>query len=123
MYDLINLTLPKVIQSIDEVLEGYPENPYHLAFSTHPAKQKLVRQKLIAHVLSLVPNAYTVEGELSSLQDLRRGRSHISPLAERLHLEMVVRGSILHILKEGVLGTDTTGWGKLLESSDLPTHH
>ncbi|MGB3787587.1 MAG: hypothetical protein WA949_06225 [Phormidesmis sp.] len=116
MYDLINLTLPKVIRAIDEVLEDYPENPYQSAFAIHP-----IRQKLIAHILSLVPNAYTVEGELRPFMNL--SRVHISPVAERLHLEMIVRGSILHILREGFdLGTGFVGWGKSLESLDLLTH-
>lgn len=119
MYDLINLTLPKVIQAIDEVLEDYPEHPYQSAFAIHP-----IRQKLIAHILSLVPNAYSVEGELVPLRN--PNRVHSSPIAERLHLEMIVRGSILHIFREGIeLSTGFVGWSQSLqslESVDLPIH-
>lgn len=93
MYELVNLTLPRVVQSIDEVLEDYPEHPYQSAFLIHQ-----LRQKLIAHVLSNVPNRYAIAGELPSFSKLKN--HHSSPLAERLHLETVVRGSILHLLRE-----------------------
>jgi hypothetical protein len=93
VYELINLTLPRVVQSIDEVLEDYPEHPYQSAFLIHQ-----LRQKLIAHVLSNVPNRYAIAGEQPSFGKLKS--PHSSPLAERLHLETVVRGSILHLLRE-----------------------
>ena len=116
MYDLVNLTLPKVIRAIDEVLKDYPET-HQSAFEVHP-----IRQKLIAHILSLVPNDYTVEGEVGPFTNLNR--VYMSPLAERLHLEMIVRGSILHILREGIdLGTGFSGWGKPLKSFVPPLHH
>jgi hypothetical protein len=92
-YALINLTLPIVVQEIENVLDDYPEYPYHSAFSIHE-----LRQKLIAHVLSHVPNRYAVEGiqELPSSLKVR----HTSPLAERLNTEMIIRAGILHILRE-----------------------
>lgn len=93
MHALINLTLPTVMQEIEDVLEEYPENPYHLAFSIHE-----LRQKLIAHVLSHVPNRYTVEGVEESTSHLKV--RHSSHLAERLKMEMVVRAGILNILRE-----------------------
>jgi len=34
-HTLINLTLPIVIEEIENVLDEYPENPYQLAFSIH----------------------------------------------------------------------------------------
>ncbi|QLE39640.1 hypothetical protein FD723_03470 [Nostoc sp. C052] len=90
---LINLTLPIVIQEIDNVLNEYPEHPYQLAFSIHE-----LRQKLIAHILSHVPNRYVVEEVEESS---RHPNVYYSfPLKERLHLETVVHGSILHILRE-----------------------
>ncbi len=92
-HELINLTLPSVVQTIEEVLEDYPEQPYQVVFSIHR-----FRQKLIAHVLSMIPNHYEIEGETVFFKKLRN--LHTSPLAERLHLETVVRGSILHILRE-----------------------
>jgi hypothetical protein len=92
-YPLINLTLPIVIREIENVLEEYPEHPYQLAFSIDE-----LRQKLIAHILSHIPNRYAVEGlsESSSNPKVRYAPS----LQERLKIEMVVQGSILHILRE-----------------------
>ncbi len=92
-HELINLTLPSVVQTIEEVLEDYPEQPYHVVFSIHR-----FWQKLIAHTLSLIPNHYGVEGEPAALSKFKKQQT--SPLAERLHLETVVRGSILHLLRE-----------------------
>jgi hypothetical protein len=101
MYELVNLTLPRVVQSIDEILEDYPEHPYQSAFLIPQ-----LRQDLIAHVLSNVPNRYAISSryppgvarEQPSFGKLKS--SHSSPVAERLHLETVVRGSILHLLRE-----------------------
>ena len=92
-YELINLTLPMVIQEIEYVLDEYPEHPYQSAFSIHE-----FRQRLIAHALSQVPNYYGVEGEQAPAR--KPSSRHSSPLTERLYLETVVRGSILHILRE-----------------------
>ncbi len=91
-YGLVNLTLPAVLQEIEYVLEEYPEHPYQTAFSLPE-----LRQKLVAHVLSNVPNRYGVEGAHEP------GKSKVlcsSPLQERLRTEMVIRASILHILRE-----------------------
>jgi hypothetical protein len=49
--ELTNLTLPAVIQEIEDVLYEYPEHPYQSAFSIPE-----LRQKLIAHILNHVPN-------------------------------------------------------------------
>ncbi len=92
-YPLINLTLPVVIEEIENVLEEYPVHPYQVAFSIHE-----LRQKLIAHILSHIPNRYAVEGTHESY---RNSKVHYSPpLQEQLHIEMVIHGSILHILRE-----------------------
>ena len=92
-FDLINLTLPLVIQEIEDVLNEYPEHPYQSAFSIHE-----FRQKLIAHVLSQVPNQYAISGEQTSAR--KPSPLHSSLLAERMYLETIVRGGILHILRE-----------------------
>ncbi|MBN3926095.1 hypothetical protein [Nostoc sp. NMS4] len=92
-HTLINLTLPIVIQEIENVLHEYPEHPYQFAFSIHE-----LRQKLIAHILSHVPNRYVVEEVQESSSHSKVNYS--SPLKERLHLETVVHGSILHVLRE-----------------------
>jgi len=92
-HGLVNLTLPVVIQEIENVLDEYPEYPYHSAFAMPE-----LRQKLIAHILSQVPNSYVANvGQESSGHAQVR---HTSSLRERLRLEVIIRGSILHILRE-----------------------
>lgn len=92
-HGLINLTLPVIIQEIEYVLEEYPEHPYQAAFSLPD-----LRQKLLAQVLSQVPNCHIVERtqEVAGNAKVR----HLSLLQERLRMEMIIRGSILHILHE-----------------------
>jgi hypothetical protein len=91
--ELINLTLPVVLQEIEHILDEYPEYPYQAAFSIPE-----LRQKLIAHILTHVPNRYMVEGD----QELPRTSKFHRPLPtlEKLQVELVVRASILHILRE-----------------------
>ncbi|PSB00770.1 hypothetical protein [Merismopedia glauca] len=92
-HELINLTLPIVTQEIEDVLEEYPEYPYQSAFLMPE-----LRLQLIAHVLSQIPNRYEVKGiQKSSNNGQAR---HSSLLKERLGMEMLIRGGILHILRE-----------------------
>jgi hypothetical protein len=92
-HSLINLTLPVVIQEIENVLNEYPKDPYQLAFSTHK-----LRQKLIAHVLSHVPNHYITEEMQKPSNHSRACNSAL--LEEHLQRKMVIYGSILDILRE-----------------------
>ncbi len=92
-YELSNLTLPLIVQEIESVLEAYPEHPYQVAFSLHE-----FWQKLIAQVLSQVPNQFAIAGEPAPVR--KPTPRHASHLAERLYLDTVVRGSILHVLRE-----------------------
>jgi hypothetical protein len=74
-------------------LNEYPEHPYQSAFSIHE-----LRQKLIAHILSQIPNRYAVQG----IEELPKEPKALysSPMGERVYMETVVHGSILHILRE-----------------------
>jgi len=91
-HELVDLTVPEVMQEIEHVLDDYPTHPYQSAFS----KPEL-RQKLIAHVLSLMPNYYiTKEAEKPSNNAQVR---YSSRLQERLHMGMIIRGGILNILR------------------------
>jgi len=83
--ELIDLTLPVVVQVIEDVLGDYPEKPDRVFFSIHE-----FRQKLITHILNQAPSIYTAEAK----------KTHSSPVAQRLHLEVLVRGSILKVLRE-----------------------
>ncbi|WP_156120578.1 hypothetical protein [Neosynechococcus sphagnicola] len=93
VHESTNLTLPRVVQAIEDVLDDYPEYPYHFVFAIHE-----FQQKLIAHILSQLPHLYGVEGDSASQSKPKN--PHNSPIAERLRLEVLVRGSILHILRE-----------------------
>ncbi|CAN1212261.1 hypothetical protein TUMEXPCC7403_18785 [Tumidithrix helvetica PCC 7403] len=89
-HEFVNVTLPTVIK---DVLEDYPEHPYQVVFSTHE-----FRQKLVDRILSQTSNLNEGEGQPAPLYKPKS--SYKSPLAERLYLEVVVRGSILHVLRE-----------------------
>jgi hypothetical protein len=86
-HGLVNLTLPVLTQEIEHILEEYPEYPYQSAFSVPE-----LRQKLIAHTLSVIEGTQISSGNPKV--------HYSSPLQERLRMEMVIRGSILHILRE-----------------------
>ena len=92
-YELINLTLPVVLAEIENVLDDYPEHPYQIAFSLPE-----LRQRLLAHVLTHTPNHYTVAGEKLTLKS--RNSLHPSSVQERIRMENLIHGSILHILRE-----------------------
>ena len=92
-YALVNLTLPVVMQEIEDVLDEYPEDPYQSVFSIPE-----LRQKLIAHVLSHVPNPHVVEGEQETFETHKVHRPSL--LQERLRMGMIIRGSMLNILRE-----------------------
>ncbi len=92
-HNLINLTLPTVIEEIENVLNEYPVHPHQSAFSIHE-----LRQKLIAHILSQIPNRYIVEGEHESSKNPKA--LYPTAIKERMHMETVIHGSILHVLRE-----------------------
>ena len=58
---IINLTLPVVIEEIENILDTYPEHPYRIAFAPSG-----LRQDLVAYVLSRIPNIYTALEETHS---------------------------------------------------------
>jgi hypothetical protein len=58
---LLNLTLPVVIEEIEHILATYPKYPYQQAFSDSG-----LRQNLVAYVLKHVPNQYAVVEETQS---------------------------------------------------------
>lgn len=92
-YKIINLTLPVVVKEIENVLEDYSEYPYQVTFSVEE-----FRQKLIAHVLSKIPNLYTV---IDDSQELQKKDDFLHrPIRERLHIEKLIHEGILDILQE-----------------------
>ena len=92
-YQLINLTLPVVVAQIETVLADYPQSPYQIAFSLPE-----MRQRLVAYVLSYIPNRYTVQGEDIKLKESKFLRPW--PTQELLQIENLIHGGILHLLQE-----------------------
>lgn len=82
-----------VFQEIENVLQDYPEHPYRTAFSIDE-----LRRKLIHHVLSLLPKRNLDAGGL--LNPTAEGKSPYRVKQERIHLNVLIRGSIIHILRE-----------------------
>ncbi len=92
-YAIINLTFPIVVKEIEDILHDYPKYPYQVAFSIHK-----MRQNLIAHVMSQIPNQYTV---VEVPHQLTKTPDRLySPLQERLDRESIIHKSILHILRK-----------------------
>jgi hypothetical protein len=89
--EFVTDTLPKVI---NDVLGAYPEHPYQVVFSMHEFRQKLVDQ-ILSQTL-----ACQVDETAAATPLCKSTNSPRSPLAERLYLEVVVRGSILQVLRE-----------------------
>lgn len=106
-HKIVNLTLQIVLREVENVLEDYPEYPYQVAFSVEE-----FRQKLIAHVLSNIPNRYTV---IDDSQEPPKDAKPLSrPIAERLRIENIIRGGMLHILRENA---ETVGF--MIAQKDL----
>lgn len=82
-----------VFQEIENVLDDYPEYPYQVAFSI-----KELHQKLVAHVLRHLPRSY------ATISDGKEAKANAKfpyrSKAERIRLDALIRGSILHILRE-----------------------
>ena len=58
---IVNLTLLLVTEELESILGNYPAYPYRQAFTSSK-----LRQKLMAYVLSRIPNIYTVIEERQS---------------------------------------------------------
>jgi hypothetical protein len=106
-HKIVNLTLPVVLKEIENVLEDYPEYPYQVAFSVEE-----FQQKLIAHVLSNIPNRYTVIDDSEEPQ--KDAKFLHRSIAERLRIEQMIRAGILHILRENA---DSVGF--MIAQKDL----
>ncbi|WP_254173533.1 late competence development ComFB family protein [Planktothrix pseudagardhii] len=63
---LLNLTLPFVIEEIENILETYPKSLHQETFSANN-----LRQELVAYVLSRVPNKYIVVDKTENLEQTK----------------------------------------------------
>lgn len=82
-----------VFQEIEYVLEDYPVHPYQAAFSIAE-----LRQQLVNHVLRHLPKRYTVMGDAQ--QPSTDAQLPYRLKQERIRLDALIRGSILHLLRE-----------------------
>jgi hypothetical protein len=81
-----------VIQEIDKVLADYPEHPYQAAFSIEE-----LRQKLVTHVLKHIP----AECKVTEIEQKQQKKPNsLLTKEQRLRIDVLIRGSILHLLRE-----------------------
>lgn len=85
---IINLTLPVVIQEIEDIFDDCFYHPYQQAFAIPE-----LRQKLIAYVLSRIRNRYVVIEEQATISNNLCSQ-------ERLHIETVIQSGIRQVLQE-----------------------
>ena len=82
-----------VFQEIENVLEDYPVHPYQDAFSIAE-----LRQQLVNHVLCHLPQRNSVMGDVQ--QSSTDTQLPYRLKQERIRLDALIRGSILHLLRE-----------------------
>lgn len=82
-----------VFKEIEYVLEDYPVHPYQAAFSIAE-----LRQQLVNHVLRHLPKRYAVMGEAQPPSTDAQLPYRLKQ--ERIRLDALIRGSILHLLRE-----------------------
>lgn len=82
-----------VLQEIENVLQDYPEHPYQVAFAIDE-----LRSKLVAHVLRHIPICYSVIRDTQKLTT--NAKFPYRSKSERIRLDTLIRGSILHLLRE-----------------------
>jgi hypothetical protein len=82
-----------VFQEIENVLEDYPVHPYQDAFSIAE-----LRQQLVNHVLRHLPKRDSVMGDVQ--QSSTDAQLPYRLKQERIRLDALIRGSILHLLRE-----------------------
>jgi Late competence development protein ComFB len=83
---IVNLTMPVIVEEIENILDSYQHHPYQEAF-----KIPDLYQELMAYVLSRVRSRYAVADEGLA------NRSRLVPLEEKLHIESVIYDGIQHV--------------------------
>lgn len=91
---IINLTFSVVTASIEHILSNYPEEPYQKAFD-----RGILRQELIAYVLSRVPNKYIIQEEGKNMAPIH---SQIS-WEVQVPIELMVHQGIQEVFEEYAL--------------------
>jgi hypothetical protein len=88
---IVNLTISVVEAEAENVLRHYPAYPYQQAFST-----PVLRQKLIAYVLSRLPSLYAA---LEEQEDLVAEHLHCPP-EQQQQIETLIHRGIQYLLSE-----------------------
>lgn len=91
---MVNLTLLKVIQELEEILDLYPSQIYKQV-----ARNPDLQQKLVAYILNRLPNKYiTIEDD--NLADKLSQNISCSTL-ERLRIEELVQQGVFYLVNLG----------------------
>lgn len=88
---IVNLTMPVIVEEIENILDNYQHHPYQEAFRIPD-----LYQELMAYVLSRVRSRYAVADELDRSEIAARS-SRLVPLEEKLHIESVIYDGIQHV--------------------------
>ncbi|WP_341530760.1 late competence development ComFB family protein [Nostoc sp. UHCC 0302] len=91
---LVNLTMPIVLQGIEDVLEKYPHHPYQKFFANSD-----FRQGLIAYILNRIPSHY-ISVEVEEKEDLFHSSYFHNCLEQAMRIETIVHQGIKQILYE-----------------------
>ncbi|WP_193196820.1 late competence development ComFB family protein [Nostoc sp. MG11] len=91
---IVNLTMPFVVQEIEDILEQYPHHPYQEAFANPD-----FRQNLIAYTLNRIPNHYLTVDEQEK-ENLMSSDSIRYCLEQTVHIEAIIHQGIEQILSE-----------------------
>lgn len=91
---LVNLTIPIVVQELEDILETYPHHPYQEAFANPD-----FRQILIAYILNRIPNHYITVDDTEA-QTLTNSDELRGFLEHTLHIKTIIHQGIEKILCE-----------------------
>jgi hypothetical protein len=117
---IVNLTLPIVIQEIEDILEKYPHSPYQETFANPNYKQTLV-----AYILSRVPNCYVTVEEERKEEEVQlvsnKSDSWRCSLTEKLDMEMIIHQGIDKIMTEQAQNVSQS-IPEVIDPTCLPSH-
>ncbi len=91
---IVNLTMPFIVEKIEQILDNHPYHPYQQAFANPDT-----RQTLIAYVLSRVPSSYIAVDEGEQQHCMDSVPLHYS-LRDALHLERIICEGIMQIMTD-----------------------
>jgi hypothetical protein len=87
---IVNLTMPVIVEEIENILDSYQHHPYQEAFRIPD-----LYQELMAYVLSRVRSRYAVVDEHD--RSVIASQSRLVPLEEKLRIESVIYDGIQHV--------------------------